>query len=64
MPVMDLAFSELEKFYQHIEPDIVNATSLGKVLRHIVELKRVPRDEDFHFVERGRVVLAAWSKNA
>ncbi|EME44229.1 hypothetical protein DOTSEDRAFT_24304 [Dothistroma septosporum NZE10] len=54
-------FSQLES-YEDLEPAIIRGTKIHKVLKAIVKLAMVPRDEDFAFKKRSTALLEVWNK--
>ncbi|KAK4628848.1 hypothetical protein CLAFUW4_07948 [Fulvia fulva] len=54
-------FSQLES-YEDLEPSIIRETKIHKVLKAIVKLAMVPRDEDFNFKKRSTALLEVWNK--
>ncbi|KAF2164394.1 hypothetical protein M409DRAFT_25272 [Zasmidium cellare ATCC 36951] len=62
MPGMAEFFSQLEA-YTNLEPSIIRATKIHKVLKAIVKLVSVPRDDEFHFKKRSSALLEVWNKS-
>ncbi|KAK4499603.1 hypothetical protein PRZ48_010121 [Zasmidium cellare] len=62
MPGMAEFFSQLEA-YTNLEPSIIRATKIHKVLKAIVKLVSVPRDDEYHFKKRSSALLEVWNKS-
>jgi len=60
MEVMADFFSQLES-YEDLEPQIIRTTKIHKVLRAVVKLPSIPREEDFNFKKRSSDLLNSWS---
>lgn len=54
-------FSQLEA-YDNLEPSIIRVTKIHKVLKAIVKLGSIPKDEDFQFKKRSTTMLEIWNK--
>lgn len=54
-------FSQLEAF-ENLEPSIIRATKIHKVLKAIVKLSSIPKDEEFQFKKRSSAMLEIWNK--
>lgn len=54
-------FGQLEG-YENLEPSIIRTTKIHKVLKAIVKLASVPKDDEFNFKKRSSVMLEVWSK--
>lgn len=52
-------FDKLEK-YTDLEVSIIRTTKINKVLKMIVRLNSIPRDEDFKFRRRAMDILSSW----
>lgn len=52
-------FNKIES-YTDLEVSIIRATKIHKVLRMIVKLNSIPRDEEFHFRQRAMDILSKW----
>ncbi|KAI9669320.1 MAG: hypothetical protein M1831_000356 [Alyxoria varia] len=61
MGQMAKLFTDLEK-QQNLEPSIIKATKIHKVLRGIVKLSSIPREEEFNFRQRSIDMLEEWAK--
>jgi hypothetical protein len=48
--------------YTDLEPEIIRGTKINKVLKVIMKLASIPREEEFKFKERCGVLLNIWSK--
>jgi hypothetical protein len=60
MPVMTEHLSTLEE-NQDLEADIIQKTKVNKLLKVILKLTTIPRDEEFGFKERCEKLLKAWN---
>lgn len=54
-------FGQLEA-YDNLEPSIIRTTKIHKVLKAIVKLASVPKDDEFQFKKRSSVMLEMWNK--
>jgi len=54
-------FAQLES-YENLEPAIIRATKIHKVLKAIVKLASIPREEEFNFKKRSATLLEVWNK--
>lgn len=54
-------FTQLEA-YENLEPAIIRTTKVHKVLKAIVKLTSVPKDEEFNFKKRSASLLENWNK--
>jgi hypothetical protein len=54
-------FSQMEK-YEELEPTIIRTTKIHKVLKAIVKLAVIPKDEEFNFKTRSAHMLEIWNK--
>lgn len=61
MPQMSSYIKELED-YDELEASIIKATKINKVLKALIKLKTIPKDEEFKFRERSVEILAKWDK--
>lgn len=59
MATMSTYFDKLEK-HADLEISIIRSTKINKVLKMIVKLSSIPRDEDFNFRKRSINILANW----
>lgn len=53
--------SKLET-YADLEVSIIRTTKINKVLKAIIKLSSIPKDEDFNFKKRSHELLAKWNK--
>lgn len=53
--------SKLETF-PDLEPSIIRATKIHKVLKAILKLERIPKEEEFNFKSRSQVLWDKWTK--
>src|SRR5436305_12018939 len=61
MKTMADYISKLES-YPELEVSIIRATKINKVLKGIIKLPSIPRDDEFHFKQRSNDLLVQWSK--
>ena len=61
MTAMAEFFTQLEN-YDTLEPSIIRATKIHKVLKAIVKLATIPRDEELNFKKRSGALLDLWNK--
>ncbi|KAK5939843.1 hypothetical protein PMZ80_008225 [Knufia obscura] len=61
MPQMASYIKKLEAYGGNIEVDIIRKTKINKVLKGIVKLNTIPKDEEYHFRERSVKLLAEWN---
>lgn len=59
MDSMATFFDKLEK-HTDLEVSIIRSTKINKVLKMIVKLSTIPRDEEFKFRERSMNILSSW----
>lgn len=59
MATMGTYFDKLEK-HADLEVAIIRATKINKVLKMIVKLNSIPRDEEFNFRHRAMTLLSSW----
>jgi hypothetical protein len=59
MAAMAGYFDKLEK-HADLEVSIIRSTKINKVLKMIVKLDTIPRDEEFHFRHRAMGILTSW----
>lgn len=62
MPQMAIYFKKLEAYGDKLEVSIIRSTKINKVLKGIVKLNTIPRDEEFHFRERSVALLGVWNQ--
>lgn len=61
MSAMAEFFGQLEK-YDNLEPSIIRTTKIHKVLKAIVKLASIPKDEEHSFKKRSADLLEIWNK--
>ncbi|TKA83898.1 hypothetical protein B0A55_00097 [Friedmanniomyces simplex] len=61
MSAMADFFTQLEN-YESLEPFIIRVTKIHKVLKAIVKLSIIPKDEEFNFKKRSAAMLEIWNK--
>jgi hypothetical protein len=61
MDSMDEHLSVLEQ-HQDLEPSIIKETKVNKLLKVILKIASIPRDEEFKFKERCQKLLTAWTQ--
>ncbi|RMY23368.1 hypothetical protein D0865_16481, partial [Hortaea werneckii] len=54
-------FGQLEN-YDNLEPSIIRVTKIHKVLKAIVKLHSIPKDEEYNFKKRSAAMLEVWNK--
>lgn len=59
MATMATYFDKLEK-HADLEVSIIRTTKINKVLKMIVKLDTIPRDEEFQFRHRAMGILTSW----
>ncbi|KAJ5122823.1 hypothetical protein N7448_003956 [Penicillium atrosanguineum] len=59
MATMSTYFDKLEK-HTDLEVSIIRSTKINKVLKMIVKLNTIPRDEEFNFRQRAMNILSSW----
>ncbi|KXG51356.1 uncharacterized protein PGRI_093680 [Penicillium griseofulvum] len=59
MASMATYFDKLEK-HSDLEVSIIRSTKINKVLKMIVKLNSIPRDEEFNFRHRAMNILSSW----
>ncbi|KAJ6580390.1 hypothetical protein DFH09DRAFT_1145909 [Mycena vulgaris] len=61
MPALDALFKVIEE-YQNMTIGYLIFSKIGKVMRHIqlLDEKKVPRDDEFDFRLRAKVLLDQW----
>jgi hypothetical protein len=60
MTTMSSYFTRLERVADDLEVSIIRATKINKVLKMIVKLNSIPRDEEFQFRRRAINILSKW----
>lgn len=61
MPLMADFITKLEKL-ENLEANIIRATKINKVLKAILKLKEIPREDEFQFKPRSQALLDIWNK--
>jgi hypothetical protein len=61
MPQMAQYIKKLED-YEDLEVSIIRTTKINKVLKALVKLNSIPRDEEYSFKKRSVDLLAKWNK--
>lgn len=61
MKLMSDYVTKLEGF-KDLEVSIIRATKINKVLKGILKLANIPKEEDFHFKPRSQALLDEWNK--
>ncbi|EME79093.1 uncharacterized protein MYCFIDRAFT_198959 [Pseudocercospora fijiensis CIRAD86] len=61
MAAMADFFAQLES-YETLEPSIIRQTKIHKVLKAIVKLASVPKDDEYGFKKRSTMLLDVWNK--
>ena len=61
MTTMSGHFENLEQ-YANLEASIIRTTKINKVLKGIVKLNSIPKDEEFNFKKRSTELLSQWNK--
>ena len=54
-------FTQLEA-YDNLDPSIIRTTKIHKVLKAIVKLASVPKDDEYNFKKRSSAILEVWNK--
>jgi hypothetical protein len=58
---MDQHFQALEQFTE-LEPEIIKTTKIHKVLKAIIKISSIPKDEEYKFKDRSNALLSHWNK--
>lgn len=61
MKQMSEYITMLENF-KDLEVSIIRTTKINKVLKAILKLETIPREEEFHFKDRSQILLDKWTK--
>ncbi|ROV99946.1 hypothetical protein VMCG_06215 [Cytospora schulzeri] len=61
MKVMSDYLVKLEQF-PDLETEIIRATKINKVLKAMLKLETIPKEEEFNFKPRSQVLLDKWTK--
>lgn len=62
MPQMATYIKKLEAYGDTLEVSIIRQTRVNKVLKGILKLNTIPKDEEYHFRERSVKLLGAWNQ--
>lgn len=62
MPAMATFFKKLEAYGENLDVQTLRSTKIHKVLKGIIKLSSVPKDDEFHFKERSTKMLAEWNQ--
>jgi hypothetical protein len=62
MPQMSQYIKKLEDYGDEIEVSTIRTTKINKVLKALVKLNTIPKDEEFQFRKRSVDLLAKWNK--
>ena len=61
MKAMAEYFTQLEQFVD-LEVSIIRTTKINKVLKGIMKLDNIPKEDEFKFKQRSNDLLTAWNK--
>lgn len=61
MRLMSEYIGKLEGF-PDLEVSIIRATKINKVLKAILKLENIPKEQEFNFKSRSQVLLEKWNK--
>lgn len=59
MPSADATFKVIEE-YDGMTADHLRTTKIGKVMKRVMQLTEIPRDDEFHFKDRAEKLCAKW----
>ncbi|EST08478.1 PWWP domain protein [Kalmanozyma brasiliensis GHG001] len=59
MPGADATFKTVEE-YDGMTAEHLRTTKIGKVMKRVMQLSDIPRDDEFHFKERAEKLCAKW----
>ncbi|CBQ72385.1 conserved hypothetical protein [Sporisorium reilianum SRZ2] len=59
MPSADATFKVVEEF-DGMTADHLRTTKIGKVMKRVMQLAEIPRDDEFHFKDRAEKLCAKW----
>lgn len=62
MSQMATYIKKLEAYGDNLEVAIIRTTKINKVLKGIIKLNSIPKDEEFHFRERSVKLLGVWNQ--
>lgn len=58
---LDSYYSKLEQI-KEIDISLLRATKIGKVMKRVIQLSAIPKDDEFHFRERSRKLIESWQE--
>ena len=61
MSAMSNFITKLEN-YSDLEVSIIRSTKINKVLKALIKLNSIPKDDEFHFKSRSVELLSKWNK--
>jgi hypothetical protein len=61
MPAMSEYIASLENF-PDLEVSIIRSTKINKVLKAILKIESIPKEDEFHFKDRSSKLLAKWNQ--
>ncbi|KAF2723217.1 hypothetical protein K431DRAFT_283019 [Polychaeton citri CBS 116435] len=61
METMAGYFTQLEE-YEDLQPAIIRTTKIHKVLKGVIKLASIPKEDEYHFKDRSHVLLNEWNK--
>lgn len=59
MPQADSTFKVIEE-YDAMTADALRTTKIGKVMKRVMQLSQIPRDDEYHFKDRAEKLCARW----
>lgn len=59
MPSADATFKTVEE-YDGMTAEHLRTTKIGKVMKRVMQLSEIPRDDEFHFKDRAEKLCAKW----
>lgn len=59
MPAADSTFKTVEE-YDGMTTEHLRTTKIGKVMKRVMQLSEIPRDDEFHFRDRAEKLCAKW----
>lgn len=62
MPQMATYIKKLEAYDDKLEVSIIRNTKINKVLKGIIKLNSIPKDEEYNFRERSVKLLGVWNQ--
>ena len=62
MKQMSDYIQKLENYGGELEVSVIRATKVNKVLKAIIKLNTIPKDEEFNFRKRAHDLLESWNK--